>query len=164
VVGLLNEIRLSDQRKPPTRANRNHSTAIQTRKLKQTKPTHERYQLVDEAYGNSICLVSPLVLPVLAEFISDWDQPVSPSLQSRLGIVNHRKQAKRNPQSIGFRFRILICVWHDMAEHQQLGIHGDYRRTLASISGSESCASSDRGPHLMIWSVDKSNDDSLVKG
>jgi hypothetical protein len=31
-----------------------------------------------------------------------------------------------------------------MAWHQQIGIHGDSRRTLASISGSESCSSPDR--------------------
>jgi hypothetical protein len=50
-------------------------------------------------------------------------------------------------------------TWHDMALHQQLGIHGDSRRTLPSISGSESYASPDRGrdfhletrlSHLMI--------------
>jgi hypothetical protein len=36
----------------------------------------------------------------------------------------------------------------DMARHQQLGIREDSRRTLASLSGSQSCASPDWGPHL----------------
>jgi hypothetical protein len=37
-----------------------------------------------------------------------------------------------------------------MASHQQIGIHEDSRRGLASISDSESCASPDRGPHLPL--------------
>jgi hypothetical protein len=65
-----------------------------------------------------------------------------------------------------------ILAWHGMAwhgnpRHQQLGIHGDSRRTLASVSGSESCASPDRDlisiwqpDHLLIWFVDKENHDS----
>jgi hypothetical protein len=39
---------------------------------------------------------------------------------------------------------------HYMACHQQFGIHRDSGRTLASIPGSELCASYDRGPHLHL--------------
>jgi hypothetical protein len=39
-------------------------------------------------------------------------------------------------------------IWYGMIWHQYFGIHADSRRTLASISGSESCISLDRGPHL----------------
>jgi hypothetical protein len=40
-----------------------------------------------------------------------------------------------------------------MAWHQQLGIHQDFRRMSASISGSESCASPDRDL-ISIWQPD----------
>jgi hypothetical protein len=39
-------------------------------------------------------------------------------------------------------------AWNSMAWHQQLGIDGDFIRMLASISGSESCASPHQGRHL----------------
>jgi hypothetical protein len=41
-----------------------------------------------------------------------------------------------------------LSFWHGMARHRQLGIHGDSKRASAPISGSESSASPDRGPHL----------------
>jgi hypothetical protein len=37
-----------------------------------------------------------------------------------------------------------------LAWHQQFGIHVDSRRTWASDSGSESCASPDRGRHVHL--------------
>jgi hypothetical protein len=43
-----------------------------------------------------------------------------------------------------------LSFWHTIAWHQQFKIHGDSRRLLASISGSESCASPDRGSHLHL--------------
>jgi hypothetical protein len=49
--------------------------------------------------------------------------------------------------------REYLSFWHDMTWHQQLGIHGDPKRTLASILGSESCASLDQDV-ISIWQPD----------
>jgi hypothetical protein len=43
-----------------------------------------------------------------------------------------------------------LSVWLGMVRHQQVGIHGYFRRTLASISSSESYAIPDRGHHLHL--------------